>query len=114
MPMRRSGFLLLFAGLCLTLPAPASAQSKFQVSIDPGQVKSPPETGRVLLILQRAGGAPATPGRRPRGNEPLFQLGLTGLTASPYFGVDLDPFTAERTAVIDDAATPFPVAKLSE
>ncbi len=73
--MRRLG-LLLPAAWWLGLSADASAQSPFQIGIDPRQVKSPAETGRVLLILY-----PTTdfPGRRPRGNEPRFQLGSTGL-----------------------------------
>lgn len=101
-----SVILLLF---CWT--AILSAQGRIEVRIDPSMVKEPAETGRVLVILQKEG---APTGRRRAGSEPRLSIGSNGMTASPYFGVDMDHFTADKVAIIDDAATPFPVAKLSD
>src|SRR5689334_11950072 len=69
---------------CLLIVPDLLAQSKFQISIDPAMVRTPAETGRVLLVLQPAGNSPAP--RRGRGNEPRFLIGQTGMTAAPYFG----------------------------
>jgi S-formylglutathione hydrolase FrmB len=111
--MRRVALLFLLAIGWLCFTATALAQSRFHIGIDPGQVKGSGETGRVLLVLQKADGAPA-PTRRSGGSEPRYQLGRTGVNAAPYFGADMDNFTADKQAVIDDSATPFPVAKLSD
>jgi hypothetical protein len=105
--MRR--FLL---GFLFLLPSFAFAQARIEVRIDPAIVKGAGETGRVLVILQKDGAAPT--GRRRGGGEPRFGIGANGMSASPYFGVDMDQFTADKVAVIDDSATPFPVAKLSD
>jgi len=114
MAMRCLGWLLLVAVGWVGLAPGVQAQSKFEVGIDPKVVKTPAETGRVLLILQPAGGT-AAPARRVRVGfgEPRGSLGQTGLTASPYFGTDVDQFTADKHAVFDDNATPFPVDRLS-
>ncbi|HQR43418.1 MAG TPA: alpha/beta hydrolase-fold protein, partial [Gemmatales bacterium] len=64
-----------------------------------------------LVILQKEG---APTGRRRGGSEPRFAIGANGMNASPYFGVDMDNFTTDKVAVIDDSATPFPVARLSD
>jgi S-formylglutathione hydrolase FrmB len=108
--MHRCTFGILL--ICwLGFAADLKAQSKFHVGIDPTQVRTPAETGRVVLVLQPAS---APDPRRARSNEPRFLIGRTGLTTAPYFGVDMDQFTADKTAIIDDTATPFPVAKLSD
>ncbi len=104
--------LLALLAVSLLLPDQLSAQSKIEVRIDPSVVKSPAETGRVLVILQKEG-AP-TGGRRRGGSEPRFGIGATSKFSSPYFGTDMDNFTADKVAVIDDTSTAFPLEKLSE
>lgn len=105
--MRYVSLLVLF----LILHPSAVAQGRIEVRIDPSLVKQPAETGRVLVILQKEG---APPGRRRAGGEPRLAIGANGMTASPYFGTDMDNFTTDKVAVIDDNATPFPVARLSD
>jgi S-formylglutathione hydrolase FrmB len=103
--------LLLVLLTLFTLPLHVQAQGKIEVRIDPSPVKSPAETGRVLVILQKEG-APA--GRRRGGSEPRFAIGGNGMNASPYFGVDMNEFTTDKVAIIDDTATAMPVNKLSD
>ncbi|HMO37076.1 MAG TPA: hypothetical protein PKA06_13630 [Gemmatales bacterium] len=90
---------------------PLYGQNKIEVRIDPSLVKTPAETGRVLVILQKQSG---TTGRNRGGSEPRFALGANGMSASPYFGVDMDAFTAEKVAIFDDQATAMPVSRLSD
>ncbi|MBL8823957.1 MAG: hypothetical protein JNJ77_15325 [Planctomycetia bacterium] len=104
---RLSLICLLLAGLV----AQVQAQSTIEVKIDPSLVKAIPESGRVLVILQKEGQAPSG---RQRGGEPRFGIGATSKFSSPYFGVDVDQFIADKIAVIDDSSTAFPVNKLSE
>lgn len=109
--MRHFSLLALLA-FSLLLPLGVHAQSKIEVRIDPSMVKSTAETGRVLVILQKEGDTGG--GRRRGGGEPRFGIGGTSKFSSPYFGADMENFTADKVAVIDDQATPFPVEKLSD
>ena len=102
----------LLVSFALFLTPLLHAQSKIEVRIDPSVVKSPAETGRVLLILQKAGDNGG--GRRRGGGEPRFGIGATSKFSSPYFGVDMDNFTPDKVAVFDDSATAFPVEKLGD
>src|SRR5262245_25506951 len=103
---------ILISVLLLAAHQTLLAQSTIEVRIDPGVVKSTAETGRVLVILQKAGDTGG--GRRRGGGEPRFGIGATSKFTSPYFGVDVDKFTPDKVAVFDDHATPFPVDKLSD
>jgi hypothetical protein len=103
---------LLWPSLTMVANPQSTAGPRIEVRIDPTQVKTPAEPGRVLVILQKVGAQ--TSGRMQRGGEPRFGIGSTGAFASSYFGTDMDQFTADKAAVIDDNATPFPVAKLSD
>ena len=104
--MRRVALLLLASLSWLCLTTPLLAQSRFQIGIDPAQVKDSGETGRVLLVLQKADGNPSPPIRRSGGSEPRYQIGRTGMTAAPYFGTDMDNFTADKHPVIDVTLQP--------
>src|SRR5262245_29267129 len=107
-----TGLLLLVPSFVIVGEERFVAGLRIEVRIDAVHVKAPPETVRVLVILQKSG-AP-TNRRMQRGGEPRFGIGSTGAFASPYFGTDVDQFTADKVAVLDDNATPFPVAKLSD
>ncbi|HMP01869.1 MAG TPA: hypothetical protein PKC45_05145 [Gemmatales bacterium] len=82
--------------------AQAAAGPRFVVSLDPDLAGPEPLTGRLVLVLGRAGEA-----------QPRRRIGQTGMTAAPIFGVDADAWTPARTLIVDQQAAAFPVPSLA-
>ncbi len=87
-------------GLILLLAAPVAAL-QIAVGVDADRLAEPAD-GRILVLISRNGES-----------EPRFQV-AAGIRAIQVFGVDIDRFTAEDLAVIDDDIFGYPVRSLAD
>jgi S-formylglutathione hydrolase FrmB len=103
------GYVVLFAAVLyatlLPLPAALAADSgplQFQVTFG-DELAAGAENGRLFVILCQT--------NRP---EPRFALGRTDRDAPLVLAKDLQGFTLGKTAMLDQGAFAFPLARLSE
>ena len=97
----RSLVPVVLAVLVLTLPLSAQVGPRFEITV-PAAVHSQPITGRVYVIISRAGG-----------KDLRDQIG-SWEEETPFFGVDVAALPAGHAAVINSATLGYPLRSLKE
>lgn len=82
--------------------AKANTPLRFEVTVAAGLLE-PAQNGRLFVLVSR----------RAVG-EPRLAVGDTGLDAPPLFAKDVNHFSTNSTAVIDETASAFPLKNLSQ
>jgi hypothetical protein len=103
--MRYTSAVLVALALALPGPAlesPSGQGSPFRFSVRLPASMSTAVDGRLLLIVSRLDGA-----------EPRFQVS-DGAAGQPVFGIDVDEWTGNKAAVIDETVLGFPLDSIGQ
>ncbi|HVK15275.1 MAG TPA: hypothetical protein VM597_41430, partial [Gemmataceae bacterium] len=100
MPSRRAAFLAAYCVLGIQYSYAADPGLRFEVRLAADNAPTPPASGRVLVAVGPAHGAPDFTRTQP----PVL----------PVLGADADKFTADTAVTLDGKSATFPLRPLDE